>query len=526
MTGIRALLTIGIAALLLAASPNARAANLEALSDSDAQLYAAAFAAAERGDFAAVDSTLAQVSDPCLVGRVQYLKLIQPAAAHTASYTDLVGWLRAFKDLPGADRIYALAVKLKPAGDEPPAPSAASLAAAGAAERSRASNQYRPAREAYFDGDLNRALALAKGSGDVWIAGLASYRLQAFPQALGYFEAVARNTGENDWVRAGGAFWAARAADALGQGDRAQDFLRLAATLPDTFYGMVAARRLTLTDDPLGRVVEASIRTDSATLKPIKINAAGLSAPSVTHLVQTDPRARRAIALMQIGRALDAGLELRTGLAMAQGDDERSAWATLVYALNPDHLGSMAVRSAGPGLQNVIYPTPALNPAGGFTINRSLVYAVSWQESRFDAFAVSPVGAMGMMQVMPTTMAQMAGDDTLRRDPMPLFDGPTNLKLGQQYIATLMQTSAGNDIMKAVASYNGGPGVVSRAQAIVGADADSLMLMESLPFYETRAYVQKVMAAYWSYQRQFGGSTRTLDAVAGGSNFIDARLDH
>ena len=90
----------------------------------------------------------------------------------------------------------------------------------------------------------------------------------------------------------------------------------------------------------------------------------------------------------------------------------------------------------------------------------------------------------------------------------------------------LMQTSAGNDIMKAVASYNGGPGVVSRAQAIVGADADSLMLMESLPFYETRAYVQKVMAAYWSYQRQFGGSTRTLDAVAGGSNFIDARLDH
>ena len=137
MTGIRALLTIGIAALLLAASPNARAANLEALSDSDAQLYAAAFAAAERGDFAAVDSTLAQVSDPCLVGRVQYLKLIQPAAAHTASYTDLVGWLRAFKDLPGADRIYALAVKLKPAGDEPPAPSAASLAAAGAADQQK-----------------------------------------------------------------------------------------------------------------------------------------------------------------------------------------------------------------------------------------------------------------------------------------------------------------------------------------------------------------------------------------------------
>ena len=526
MTGIRTLLTIGIAAVLLAAAPSARAANLEALSDTDAQLYAVAFQAAERGDFATVDASLARVSDPCLVGRLQYLKLTQPAA-HSASYTDLVGWLKSFKDLPGADRIYALAVKLKPAGDEPPAPSAASVAAAGDAERTHASPQYRPAREAYFDGDLNRALTLARGSGDVWIAGLASYRLQSFPQALSFFEAVARNTGENDWTRAGGAFWAARAAEALGQGDRAQDFLRLAASLPDTFYGMVAARRLSLTDDPLGRVIDAANRSNGATsMRPIKINANGLKSPGVMHLVDSDPRARRAIALMQIGRAMDAGLELRTGLAMAHGDDERSAWATLVYALNPDHLGSMPVQSAGPGLQGVVYPMPTLAPVGGFTINRSLVYAVSWQESRFDQFAVSPVGAMGIMQVMPATVASIAGDDNLRHDPMPLFDGPTNLRLGQQYMSYLMDRAAGNDILKAVAAYNGGPGVVSRAQAIVGPDADSLTLLESLPFYETRAYVQKVMAAYWSYQRQFGGQTRTLDAVASGGSFIDARLDH
>ena len=61
---------------------------------------------------------------------------------------------------------------------------------------------------------------------------------------------------------------------------------------------------------------------------------------------------------------------------------------------------------------------------------------------------------------------------------------------------------------------------------MLGEDDESLMVIECMPAPETRDYVEKVMAAYWSYQRQFGGSTRTLDAVAGGSNFIDARLDH
>jgi hypothetical protein len=51
------------------------------------------------------------------------------------------------------------------------------------------------------------------------------------------------------------------------------------------------------------------------------------------------------------------------------------------------------------------------------------------------------------------------------------------------------------------------------------------MVVESMPAPETRAYVKKVMAAYWTYRRQFGASTKTLDAVASDMQFIDARLD-
>ena len=76
-----------------------------------------------------------------------------------------------------------------------------------------------------------------------------------------------------------------------------------------------------------------------------------------------------------------------------------------------------------------------------------------------------------------------------------------------------------------MASYNGGPGVVARTETQLGGQTDALLFMESLPYWETRGYVQKVMAAYWAYQRQMGGKTRTLDAVASGAGFIDASLD-
>ena len=522
MTCIRAVLAVSVVALLGPLAAPARGAPIEALSATDAQLYASAFQAAERGDFEAADQTLARVNDPCLVGQVQFVKLTHPQA-RPSTFEDLVNWLRSFKDLPGANKIYALAQRLRPQGADLPSPDVALADAGGAG---RALPQSRPAREAYFDGDLGRALNLAQSSGDLWIAGLASYRLAAFDQALGYFEAVARSRADSDAIRAAGAYWAARAAQDGGRADRGTPMLRLAASLPDTFYGMIAARRLELSDDPLGKVLDAALAAAPAEPKPVKVDAAGLQAPAVIRLIHENPRARRAVALAQIGRTLDAGAELRAGLAHASGDAERTAWTTLVFALNPNRMpGAPVAEVKAPTGAGVVYPTPALNPEGGFTTNKALVYAIAWQESRFDPFAVSPVGAVGMMQLMPLTAAQTAGDDSFRTDQVPLLDGPTNMKLGQQYLNWLMANATGYDILQTVAAYNGGPQMVARTQGVVGPTADSLLVVESMPYYETRAYVQKVMAAYWSYRRQFGAATPTLDAAASGARTVDARLD-
>ena len=513
---LRGLLAVSLAGAGFAAS-GAAAAPLATLSDRDVTLYAAAFGAAERGDVSAAEANLAQVSDPCLAGKVEYLELTR-GKARSASYEELSNWLNNFGDTPGADEVYRMAVRRKPAGVTPPTPSALAAAETASGFAARPAPESRAAREAYFDGDVRRALQLARASGDAWIAGLAAFRLGAFADAMVSFETLASNAAEADGVRAAGGFWAARSAIAAGAPERATPFLKLAAQAPDTFYGMVAARKLELADDPLGRLIETATKTT-----PV---AAPAGETALQRLVRTDARARRAVALAQVGRPIDAGAELRAGYAQAPDDGARALWMGLMYEVNSTpHTGEIVLASAAPRLSQAAYPTPALAPAGGFTVDKSLVYAIVWQESRFNSLAVSPVGAVGLMQLMPPSAANMAGDDTLKSDPITLFDTGKNLALGQAYITWLSENSAEHDILRTIAAYNGGPATLVRTETLLGQDADSFLVIESLPYAETRAYVRKVMAAYWTYRRQFGGSTRTLDAAASDLPMIDIRLD-
>jgi soluble lytic murein transglycosylase-like protein len=130
------------------------------------------------------------------------------------------------------------------------------------------------------------------------------------------------------------------------------------------------------------------------------------------------------------------------------------------------------------------------------------------------------------MQLLPESAARVSGDDRLKVDTSPLFDPSYNLRVGQDYLTWLMQTGMGYDLLKVVAAYNGGPGMVLKTAQAIGGDArDDLLLIESMPAFETRAYVQKVMAGYWTYRQMFGQDTRSLDALAAGAREVDARVD-
>jgi soluble lytic murein transglycosylase-like protein len=517
-----ALVTAAVAILAQAALP-AAAAPLAALSDHDLSLYTAAFDAAERGDTAAADAAIAQVSDPCLAGKVRYLELTH-ARARTASYQELSDWLKSFGDMPGASQVYELALQRKPADALPPAPVATLVGAPDGTLHLAPSPQSHAARDAYFHGAPEQALEIARGSGDAWIAGLAAYRLGRYADAMVSFETLAANPSEDDAIRAAGGVWAAKAATMAGMPDRAAPLLKIAAeAAPSDFYGMIARRKLELADDPLGRMIDAA--TSVAAL-PVTVAAQGETA--LDRLIRTDNHARRAVALAQLARAIDAGAEMRAGFAEAADDTTRGLWMNLMFELGPHGGGGetalhpvVAMATAG----QPSYPIPVLTPAGGFTVDKALVYAVAWQESRFNSLAVSPVGAVGVMQLMPTSAAYVSGDATLSSDPITLFDTGRNLAVGQAYLTYLEANAADHDILRTVAAYNAGPTPLKRTIAALGDGFDSLMVIETMPASETRAYVKKVMAAYWTYRRQFGAATRTLDAVASDLPTIDARLD-
>ena len=511
------LLAVLSAFVLSVAALAAQASGLEPLSPDDVRYYRAAFSAADRGDFAAAEAAFANTRDRSLAGRVAFAKIMHPTR-YSASYVELTRWLDSYGEEAGADRVYSLALKRKPKGKRVIEPTIPTLFIADESGPPPA-DKGRAAREAYYSGDVQQALALAIAGGERWIAGLSAIRLGDPAQAQRFFEQVADDDHEDEWLRAAGAFWAARAASQQGHDGQARDLLLRAAHAPQTFYGMIAARQLTLAGVPVTEPQEDPI----ATLLT-RVAYTGPDTESLNALVIADPRARRAAALAQVGRWREAGEELRAGLSLAETETLRADWTTLALALNakaPLNAGRPVRRVGGED-----YPLPPLDPIGGFTIDKAMVYALVRQESRFDPLAVSNAGAVGLMQVRPTSAADVVGDDRLRSDNTPLFDPAFNLRAGQDYFTWLMDRGLKSpDVLRAVAAYNGGPATLNRTLAQLGGDCDSLLLIESLPFKETRNYVEKVMASYWTYRRLMGAENRTLDAVASGARTVDFRLD-
>ena len=95
----------------------------------------------------------------------------------------------------------------------------------------------------------------------------------------------------------------------------------------------------------------------------------------------------------------------------------------------------------------------------------NLVMAVMYVESRYRNFSVSPVGALGLMQVMPATGEELARQhDIPWRGPQTLFDPTVNVRLGTAYLAELAARYDG-DMATALAAYNWGPGNIDRRLA-------------------------------------------------------------
>ncbi|WOB78379.1 lytic transglycosylase domain-containing protein [Brevundimonas nasdae] len=495
-----------------------------ALSSADRISYTTAFDALRRGDIETARTAARQAQDRVLLGQVEFESLFHPD--HVATYDELTAWLETYSDLPCADRVYTLALRRRPDGaPEPVRPGGVlgrtwnSLVSAVSGDGG-VTDPAKAARVAYNNDDLTGASALGRQIGDWWTVGLAEWRLGQFHESFAAFERVANDPTEDAWVRAGAAFWTARAAAQSGRQDRVTDYLRLSAQWPATFYGQIALRQLgeEPTIENMGpRPYEAEPRLRRAAYVP---QSAAVEPTALEAFVQADARAKRTVAFYEVGRNADAETELRSGLRTAVGDAAKM-WTALARAILPVNNGD-ATR-----IDATRYPIPDLTPEGGFVIERALVYALARKETDFNPNARSSVGAYGLMQVMPTTAAEMTGDRTFVSDPTKLLVPAVNMRLGQAYINKMLALPAfQGDLLRAVASYNAGPGPMLAAVRKLGADADPLLLIETIDVPQARDYVEKVMASYWIYQRLFGGPLKTLDAVASGARAVPMALDY
>lgn len=544
---------------------SARIWSPEVLNGADRERYLHIFAAQKRGDWKKADRIAAQLSDRRLMAYVLQDRYLHPR--YKSRYVELKAWLAGNSGVPGADRIYKLALKKRPRGEALPerpairrfrqpgtaaytvdngepaifserfaridarvrtlvreakAADALNYLNSAAVRRTLSPVEYDKARErvaaSYFvENDNERAYLIADEIAAAharevpladWYAGLAAWRMENHANAARHFERLARSATVPDWSKAAGGFWAARAYLAGRQPERVAEMLELAADTGGTFYGLLATRQL-------GREVRF------VWIEP-RLERAGFEA------LVADPAVARAVALVQIGRRDLAEQELVRAHGWLNPDLDQPLIALAeTFDLPAVQLQVASVADVPPSrpqsgeiaMNAGLYPIPDYKPQNGYRVDRALLFAFMRQESKFRPDALSVSGARGLMQIMPATASHITQDVTLASaNKDKLLDPSFNLALGQQYLEQLMNSGEphGNLFMLTTA-YNGGPGNLTRWLDSIDFKGDPFLFIESIPAQETRGYIERVLTNFWIYRDRLGQPSRSLDATASGT---------
>jgi soluble lytic murein transglycosylase len=360
--------------------------------------------------------------------------------------------------------------------------------------------QHRIAWSYFLTGDEAAARRLATvaatGSGEFgaqadWVAGLAAWRLKDFDGASASFASAARRLTDAEMISAAH-FWGARADMAAGHPERVDAKMKSASRQAETFYGLLALDRMGIKAKP----VEYG---DVASVEKLPNVRAALALSEIGELDLADQLIRHQA---RIGRVQD-----HATLANIAGRMDLPS--TQLYLAQNGPSGATASVSAR-------YPNPrGWKPEGGWRVDRSLVFAHALQESRFRTNVTSPAGARGLMQVMPGTAAMIARSKGVELGS--LANPVVNLEYGQTYIEKVRDMSeTGGFLPKVIAAYNAGPTPVGNWNARVRDNGDPLLYIESIPYWETRAYVTTVMRNYWMYQIGSGEKTNSMAALSQG----------
>ena len=335
------------------------------------------------------------------------------------------------------------------------------------------------------------------GARELWERGWSAYRRNNFEAAVTLWADLSEVYPEHGDAQRG-RYWQARALEKLGRPDEARRIYSGMIASSDTsdFYGRRAMARLGETpvssDIQLARASEPRFPSDPRLERAKLLTDLGLDdlARREMELVEDDANPRdllalRALVLGREGKRRESIALLREAFPALGGPQQSTVPEEILRAYYPlDYQETIVAAARANGLPP------------------SLVAGIIRQESAFDPRATSPVGARGLMQLMPPTAREMASRLDARSPADGLYDPEYSIELGTAYLKQLLKRFDGN-VELAVASYNGGPNRIQRLWNEAGPSPELDDFVENLGLEESRDYVKRILVLADSYRQLY-----------------------
>jgi soluble lytic murein transglycosylase len=391
-------------------------------------------------------------------------------------------------------------------------------------DRARSADFYRRT----LDADMNGKNAPAA----TWRLAWTAY-MDRKPEAADMIEDFVRRFPASSYVQ-DALYWLGRSYERSGNPQRARGFyLADIARFPLTYFGEKSAERVRPEPEGIGTA-------------PFTVEEVLNAIPPAPALPRLDPpitanleeRLARAVALSDIAFDASAELEYRAVYSATHSPKYLVGAAEAAIAAGHYAAGMAAVRQAFPQLEarrvqeipadawRAAFPLPyessVRNEALRNQLDPMLVAGLVRQESGFEPNALSRVGAMGLMQVMPATALKLARQLKVRYARARLTDPGYNLQLGSRYLANLIQGFGTPEA--ALAAYNAGEDRVEQWTA--GQNyLEAAEFVESIPFTETREYVQIVIRNAEVYRQVYGSMPQQTKRPIGTAAKRAARVE-
>lgn len=341
-----------------------------------------------------------------------------------------------------------------------------------------------------------------------FLAGWIALRYLNHPAAgLRHFKRLSE-IAESATEKARAGYWIGRSLDALGQPGKAKAFYRDASRYSTVYYGQLAREKIGLGSIP-------------------EIISTGIASAFARTVVEKDEVVRAFRMVAELGHKNELPMFLEALASRFRSVDEMNAVARLVWVEGGSY---MAVRLAKAAAAKHVYIDAWNYPDRvlpvwkeiGKPVESSLIYALARQESEFDPNAGSQAGAQGLMQIIPRTGKLVTKQYGLAYQDGILISDPTfNVMLGAAHLGDLISNHRGSYVL-ALVSYNAGPrrsrDWIAEYGDLRTGETDPVDWIESIPFPETRQYVQKVLQNLHIYRARLASTTAqpmTVDLARG-----------